>query len=58
MRYALIKDGEVVNVILVGDLSDYAVPSGCTLVQSDVAGPGWSYDGETFSPPPEPEEPV
>lgn len=58
MKYALIKDGRVINVILVDDLDAYRVPKGCTLVQSDAAGPGWAYDGETFTAPPRPDEPI
>lgn len=46
-RYAIIDGGKVANVIL-ADAEN--VPADA--VQTDTAGVGWSYDGETFSPPP------
>ncbi|MEN5083741.1 DUF4376 domain-containing protein [Bosea sp. TWI1241] len=30
----------------------FKAPAGCILVASDEAAPGWSWDGESFSPPP------
>lgn len=53
MRYAIVKDGVVVNVILWDGEDDYA-PDGLA-VQSDEAGIGWTYDGELHAPEP-PEE--
>lgn len=55
MRAAIVRDsdGLVTNVISVGDLS-HPVDPGHTLIETDVAGPGWSYDGASFNPPPPP----
>ncbi|MGU9981451.1 hypothetical protein ACJ4V0_15555 [Phreatobacter sp. HK31-P] len=37
----------------------YVVPDGFTAVEAPAdVGPGYTYDGETFSPPPEPEPPA
>jgi len=50
MRIAVITpDGLVENVIIAE--ADFAI-EGRTLVPTDEAGPGWTYDGATFSPPP------
>ena len=55
MRAAIIRDsdGFVANLIVVEDL-DHPVDAGHTLVATDMAGPGWNYDGIKFSPPPTP----
>ncbi len=55
MRLAQIEAGIVINVIVV-DPAD--IPPWCVSwpVCAD-AGPGWLWDGETFSPPAEPETP-
>lgn len=42
----LVEDGAA---IVAGD--GYTAPDGFTLVPSNVAGPGWSYDGSSLSPP-------
>lgn len=58
MNYALIKDQTVVNIVAWDGsdnlFSNYQVVE----IGSGVsAGPGWTYDGEIFSPPPKtPEE--
>lgn len=54
MRAAIVRDsdGFVTNVISVDDLS-HPVNLGHTLIQTDIAGPGWSYDGTAFIPSPE-----
>ncbi len=51
MRMAIVRDGVVVNVAAapVGWISDEG-----SVVPSDVAGIGWSYNGNSFSPPIEP----
>lgn len=52
MRYAVIEAGTVVNVILWDGSAPYAAGSGRTLVQSDTANIGDTYnsgDG-TFTP--------
>ncbi|MCC3244693.1 hypothetical protein LG047_05055 [Methylocystis sp. WRRC1] len=54
MRFALIRDGVVENVVE----AEENFPSGHSPTDGGVialpaqnAGPGWIYDGETFSPP-------
>jgi hypothetical protein len=50
MKKAEISNGIVVNVILVDPQN---VPDWCAdWPETDEAGPGWLYDGSTFSPPP------
>jgi hypothetical protein len=49
MRHALIKDGKVADVILVG--WNYQAPEGHHLVASDSANIGDEYDGTTFKRP-------
>ena len=48
MRYAVIDNGLVVNVI---EAEPGFRLAGVALVPSDVAGPGWAYDGADFAPP-------
>ena len=55
MRYAMVDtaSGIVVNVIeWDGDEAQWRAPTGYTMVESAEAGPGFTYDGETFTPPP------
>ena len=54
-RYALIENGAVANVILADP--EFAATVGA-IPCADAAGPGWLYDGTTFSEPPPPPEPV
>jgi hypothetical protein len=49
MRIAIIENGVVLNAIIVDQ--DYVVDGGLEAVESDVAGPGWLFDGQTFTPP-------
>jgi len=58
MRYAIIKDGVVVNVILWDGQAEWQPPEGATLVNVDdiIFGPGYLYDGETFTDPSPPLE--
>ena len=51
MRYAIIKNGIVENVIDADAEFVAALPDHCEF--SDVAGIGWTWDGE-FTPPPAP----
>jgi hypothetical protein len=46
MRYAIIEAGVVSNVVLAD------APMADNWVETEQAGPGWLYDGSTFSPPP------
>lgn len=59
MRAAVVRDsdGLVVNVISVTDLL-HPVDSGQTLIESDEAGPGWTWDGTIFTAPPLLPEPL
>lgn len=57
MRYAVIDDTKVVNVIEAGP--EFTLP-GFLLVPTETAGPGWTYDpvsGEFSPPPPPPPQP-
>ena len=53
MRAAVIRDGDglVVNVIAVEDLT-FLVDPGHTLRDARGAGPGWTWNGVNFDPPP------
>ena len=50
MRYAVVQDGVVVNVVMWDGVSEWAPPAACTVVQSDTASIGDAYDGEKFAP--------
>lgn len=49
MRYAIIESGVVSNVVLA------AAPMAENWVETDQAGPGWSYTDGEFTPPIQPE---
>lgn len=53
------ETGLVVNAIEYDGVSEYTPPEGLALVERGDSGAwtGWSYDGETFTPPPEPDPP-
>lgn len=48
MRYAVIENGTVTNVI--ESEEDFQI-DGALLIPSKVAGPGWLYGNDEFSPP-------
>lgn len=52
------ETGLVTNAIEYDGESEYTPPEGLALVERGDSGAwmGWTYDGETFTPPPEPEE--
>ena len=52
-QFAIVKNNVVVNVISWDGQSDYTPPEGCSLVQNDSCGIGYTYDpvAQTFSPP-------
>jgi hypothetical protein len=53
MRYVLIKNGVVVDSVeWDGNTETWLPPAGQQAIQSDTAGMGWMWDGETFSSPP------
>jgi hypothetical protein len=58
MRYAVINTnlGVVENVIELDDDSDWPIPDGCGIVESDIAGPGWAYSAGEFTSPEESED--
>ena len=49
MRYALIENNLVVNIIELANLSDWHTPTDI-LIQSDIADIGDSYDGASITP--------
>lgn len=49
MKYALVKDGRVVNAIELDDPAKWPCPAGHSLVRSDEASPGMLYDGKEFT---------
>lgn len=52
-RWAMIKDGTVVNVCLWdGDTSTWSPPPGIVMQPApDDVGIGWQWDGENWTPP-------
>lgn len=55
MRYAIVKNGIVVNVAEVEDGSGWHPGEGLTLVPAESVAVGWTWDGKTFfDPTPEP----
>lgn len=56
MRWAMIVNGVVTGVILWdGDLTNFQIPEGTTAINlpdDSPVGPGYTYDGTTFSAPP------
>jgi len=56
-RYAVVdgKSGLVVNTTLWDGESEWTCGAGLVVIPSDEAGIGWSYNGENFTAPPEPE---
>lgn len=56
MRYAMVKDGFVINIIKWDGVSPYTPPEGTTLVPAtNDATIGGTWDGNVFGPAPEPE---
>ena len=45
MRYAIVENGVVSNVVLAD------APMGSGWVKTDIANPGWLYNGSVFTPP-------
>lgn len=50
MRYAIVKDGTVVNVAAWDGECKWTPGEGCQAIRSDDAGIGDSYDGAAFIP--------
>lgn len=58
MRCAIVNQQNiVVNVIIANPNVDTA-PEGHTLIPTEAAGPGWVWDGNTFTDPTLPSEPL
>ena len=53
MRYAIVENGVVANVVVAD--AELAAQNGW--VECPTAGPGWLYDGQTFTAPPAPPTP-
>jgi len=55
MRYAVIENGTVTNVIVWDGETELNLGGELVNLDGIIAGPGWSYNGTTFIAPPEPE---
>lgn len=56
-RYAVVDAaGLVVNAVVWDGVEPWEPPDGTTAVEdpADMVGPGWTYAGGEFTPPPEP----
>lgn len=54
MRYAVVRDGIVENVILWDGERPWQPPEGTTAVAcATEVSIGWIYDGDAFQPPPD-----
>lgn len=52
MRYALIRNGVVENIVLWDGEADLSLPEDVSAIDTDIAGVGWSWDPEDgFQPP-------
>jgi hypothetical protein len=52
MNYMIIdENGNVVNAIVLDNISQYTPPAGFQIIQSDIAGIGWVYINSVFSNP-------
>lgn len=49
MRIAIIRDGVVLNVIIADE--NFVADDGYDAIETDIAGPNWTFDGSVFSPP-------
>lgn len=51
-RYAIIRDGRVINTVRWDGVSPYSPPEGCTLVldEEGKASKGGTFDGKTMHP--------
>lgn len=58
-RWATLKTAETTQVVdvIVEQNEMPVIPGEWVEVTGVVVGPGWLYDGNTFSPPPPPPEP-
>lgn len=57
MTYAVVVDGLVVNVVLWDGESEFDAPGQLVQIPDDTpAGVGWSFDGSTWTSPPQPDD--
>lgn len=56
MKYAQIINGTVRNVIVWDGETELAIDGELIKLDDMKAGPGWTYDGTTFTPPPDPDD--
>jgi len=52
MKYAQVIDGNVNNVIVWDGTTPVDLPGELIKVDDMACGPGWTYDGTTFTAPP------
>ncbi|HDT5217313.1 TPA: hypothetical protein RCG95_000027 [Enterobacter roggenkampii] len=57
-RYAVVKDGLVINIVSWDGISDWSPDDGVAVACPEDVSPGWLYDGDTFTNPDEPPEPT
>jgi hypothetical protein len=50
-KYAIVNSGIVVNVIHWDGVTLWTPPAGCTAIQNNIAGIGWTYASGVFTPP-------
>jgi hypothetical protein len=56
MDYAIVKNGLVINVIVLDEQTAWELPDGCELVEiQDCAGIGWGYVNGSFVAPETPD---
>jgi len=53
MRKSIVETatGQVLNVIEIEPDADWECADGCLLIDAGESGPGWTWDGATFTPP-------
>lgn len=56
--YAIVKDGNVINIVIWDGKSEWSVPEGCTAVATGPgAAVGGTFNGTTFTAPAVPQSP-
>lgn len=57
-RCAVVNQHNIVVNIIMADPNVDPAPEGMTLIATDTAGPGWVWDGESFTDPTPPSSPA
>lgn len=52
-NYAIVKNNVVEGVIVWDGVSEWTPPEGTIIIETESAGIGWSWDGNSFQRPPE-----